>query len=118
MLGDSTYSSPHGYRAFFSTPFTEQGHHGGTAILQRFRQFLGRPVRWWNAACTNAVRDKREAFSRLRRHRGDLQCLDAFRRCRARARRVLKEAQRASWKAYVSSINVHTTLRDLFNKVR
>ncbi|MPD06475.1 hypothetical protein E2C01_102289 [Portunus trituberculatus] len=35
MLGDSSYSSPPGYRAFFSTPFSEQGHHGGTAILVR-----------------------------------------------------------------------------------
>ncbi|MPC35497.1 hypothetical protein E2C01_028921 [Portunus trituberculatus] len=37
---------------------------------------------------------------------------------RARARRVLREAQRASWKAYFSSINVHTLLTDVFNKVR
>ena len=35
MLGDSTYSSPPGYRAFFNTPFPDQGHHGGTAILVR-----------------------------------------------------------------------------------
>ncbi|MPC66481.1 hypothetical protein E2C01_060629 [Portunus trituberculatus] len=39
-------------------------------------------------------------------------------RCRARASRILKEAQRASWKAYVSSINARTPLTDVFNKVR
>ncbi|MPC72580.1 hypothetical protein E2C01_066892 [Portunus trituberculatus] len=54
--------------------------------------FTKHPVPWLNAACTNAVREKRAAFSRLRRHRGDPQCLDAFRRCRARARHILKEA--------------------------
>ncbi|MPC75157.1 hypothetical protein E2C01_069542 [Portunus trituberculatus] len=80
--------------------------------------FSKRPVPWWNAACTKAVKEKRAAFSRLRRHRGDPQCLEAFRRCRARVRRVLKEAQRASWKAHVSSINVRTPLTDVFNKVR
>ncbi|MPC90613.1 hypothetical protein E2C01_085608 [Portunus trituberculatus] len=53
------------------------------------------------------------AFSRLRR-----QCLDAFRRSRARARRILREAQRASWKSYVFSINVRTHLQDVFKKVR
>ncbi|MPC66532.1 hypothetical protein E2C01_060681 [Portunus trituberculatus] len=47
-----------------------------------------------------------------------LMCLEAFRRCRARARRLFKEAQRASWKAYVSSINAHTPLTDVFSKVR
>ncbi|MPC59937.1 hypothetical protein E2C01_053969 [Portunus trituberculatus] len=77
-----------------------------------------RPVPLWNAACTNAVREKRAAISRLRRHRGDPQCLEVFRCWRARARRVLKEAQRASWKAYVSSINARTPLTDVFNKVR
>ncbi|MPC57314.1 hypothetical protein E2C01_051292 [Portunus trituberculatus] len=33
MLGESSYSSPPGYRAFYSTPFPEQSHHGATAIL-------------------------------------------------------------------------------------
>ncbi|MPC78482.1 putative RNA-directed DNA polymerase from transposon X-element [Portunus trituberculatus] len=56
--------------------------------------------------------------SNLRRHRGDPQFLDAFRRCRSRARRVFNEAQRASWKAHVSSINARTPLTDVFNKVR
>ncbi|MPC57729.1 hypothetical protein E2C01_051716 [Portunus trituberculatus] len=80
-------------------------------------RFTKRFVPWWNAAGTNTVREKRAGFSRLRRHRGDPQCLEAFRRCRAQASRIFKEAQRASWKAYVSSINVHTSLTDVFNKV-
>ena len=35
MLGDFTYSSPPGYRAFFSIPVPGQDHHGGTAIFIR-----------------------------------------------------------------------------------
>ncbi|MPC93113.1 hypothetical protein E2C01_088235 [Portunus trituberculatus] len=71
-------------------------------VNQRFKQslrrrFTKRPVPWWSAACTKAVQEKWAAFSRLRRHRRDPQYLEAFWRCRARARRVLKEAQRASW---------------------
>ncbi|MPC42948.1 hypothetical protein E2C01_036583 [Portunus trituberculatus] len=95
-------------------------HYFYSAELQRVLRTSGRfakcPVPWWNAACTNDVREKRTAFFRLRRHRGDPQCLDAFRRCRARARRVLKKAQRASWKAYASSIYVRTPLTDVFNQ--
>ncbi|MPC94669.1 hypothetical protein E2C01_089848 [Portunus trituberculatus] len=34
-LGDSSYSSPHGYHGVYSTSFPEQGHHGGTAIRVR-----------------------------------------------------------------------------------
>ncbi|MPC37261.1 hypothetical protein E2C01_030735 [Portunus trituberculatus] len=81
-------------------------------------RFTKRRVPCWSAARTNTVRQKRAAFSRLRRHRGDPQCLEAFRRCRARARRVLKEAQRAFSKTHVSSINVRTPLTDVLNKVR
>ena len=81
-------------------------------------RFRKRPVPWWNAACTEAIREKRAAFSRVQRHRGDQQCLDAFRRARAWARRTLKTAQRDSWKAYVSSITARTPLTQVFNRVR
>ena len=82
----------------------------------RFRKRL---VPWWrSAACAVAVREKLAAFSRLKRHRGDQQCLDTFRRARARARRILKTAQRDSWKEYVSSITDRTPLTEVFNRVR
>lgn len=81
-------------------------------------QFPKRPVPWWNENCSNAVRDKRTAFSRLSRHRGDPYFLEAFRQARARARRTFKEAQRSSWREYLSSITVRTTLAEIFNKVR
>ncbi|MPC56507.1 hypothetical protein E2C01_050468 [Portunus trituberculatus] len=37
-------------------------------ISRTSNRFTNRPVPWWNAACTNAVKKKRAAFSRLRRH--------------------------------------------------
>ena len=81
-------------------------------------QFPKRPVPWWNADCSIAIREKRAAFSRLRRHRGDPHCLEAFKQTRARTRRILKEAQRKSWKSYLSSINSRTPLTEVFNRVR
>ena len=81
-------------------------------------RFPKRPVPWWNADCTAAVREKRSAFSRLQRHRGDPGCLEAFRRARARARRTLKEAQRSSWRVYLSSITARTPLTQVFSKIR
>ena len=81
-------------------------------------RFPKRPVPWWNSTCTNAIKEKRAAFSRLRRHRGDARCLEEFRKARARARRTLKEEQRGSWKVYLSSITVRTPISEVFNKVR
>ena len=66
---------------------------------------------------TAAVREKRSAFSRLCRHRGDPLCLEAFRRARARARRILRETQRRFWRIYLSSITFRTSLTAVFNKV-
>lgn len=102
-----------------ATYFTDVLHTAAVqSVPKTSGRFSKRPVPWWNAACTNAVREKRAAFSRLRRHRGDPQCLDAFRRARARARRTFKEARQSSWKAYLSSINTRTTLTEVFNRVR
>ena len=35
MLSGNTFPSPPGYRAYFSSPLPDQGHHGGSAILVR-----------------------------------------------------------------------------------
>ena len=81
-------------------------------------QFPKRPVPWWNADCTAAVREKLSAFSILCRHRGDPLCLEAFRPAHTRARCILKEAQRRSWRIYLSSITFRTPLTAVFNKGR
>ena len=88
------------------------------AIPKTAGHFPHRPLPWWNAECTSAIRAKRIAFSRLRRHRGEAEYLIAFRRARANARRVLKDARRTSWRAYVSSINSKTPLTQVWNRVR
>ena len=50
--------------------------------------------------------------------RGDPHCLKDFRRARTRARRILKEAQRTSWRTDLPSITAKTPLTEFFNKVR
>ena len=100
------------------TYFTDVLHSSAIQSIPRTSgRFPKRPVPWWNSNCTNAVREKRAAFSRLLRHR-DPHSLEEFRIARARARRTLKEEQRRSWRAYLSSITVRTPLSEVFNKVR
>ena len=102
-----------------ATYFTDALHSAALQSIPRTSgRFPKRPVPWWNAGCTNAVKEKNAAFARLQRHRGDPHCLVAFKRARARARRTLKEAQRSSWKSYVSSITARTPLTKVFNRVR
>lgn len=92
-----------------------------SAALQFFPrthgQFPKHPVPWWKVDSMNSVREKRYAFSRVLRHHGDPQFLEAFRQERARAQLTLKEAQRISWMAYLSSITNRTKLTEVFNRV-
>lgn len=102
-----------------ATYFTDLLHSSALQCVPRTSgSFPRRPVPWWNSDCSVAVRAKRVSFSRLRRHRGDPQCLDDFRRARAHARWVLKKARRESWKAYVSSITAETPLTQVWTRVR
>lgn len=88
------------------------------AVPKTSGHFPRRPMPWWTPECAASVKAKRAAFSRLRRHRGDPHYLEAFKRARAHARRVLKEARRASWKAYVSTLNKETSLAQIWKRVR
>ena len=102
-----------------ATYFTDALHASAIQSIPRTSgHFPKRPVPWWNRTCTDAIKEKRAAFSRLRRNRGDPHCLEDFRKARARARRTLKEAQRGSWRTYLSSITSRTPISEVFNKVR
>ena len=99
--------------------FTDKLHSAGLlSVPKTSGRFPRRPVPWWTPECASAVKAKRGAFSRLRRHRGDPQCLAAFRKARAHARRVLKEARRSSWIKYVSTLTAETPLTQVWNRVR
>ena len=101
------------------THFTDVLHSSAVqSIPKTTGKFPKRPVPWWNSICADAVKVKRTAFSRLHRHRGAPQCLEHFRIARARARRILKEERRKSWRNYLSSITIRTPLSEVFNRVR
>jgi len=101
------------------TYFTDKIHSAAVlSVPKTSGTFRKRPVPWWNENCSTAVKAKRTAFARLRRHRGDPQCMDAFRQARAHARWVMKNARRASWRNYVTSINAQTPIKEVFSKIR
>ena len=77
-------------------------------------RFPNHPIPWWNADCTVAVREQRSAFLRLCRHCGEPVYLETFRQGRAQARCILKDAQRRSWRVYLSSSTFSTPLTAVF----
>nr|CAI5849124.1 unnamed protein product [Callosobruchus analis] len=73
-------------------------------------------VPWWNNDVAEAIRAKKREFNAFRRH-PNMENLIKFKRARAKARRLMLESQRRSWKEYVTSITASTSPSEVWNKV-
>lgn len=73
---------------------------------------------WWTPDCTAARKEQRRALSRYRNHPGDVALWTAFKRARARFRYVTLEAQRSSWREFLSNFSSSSTSADLWNHLR
>nr|BDT63038.1 MAG: hypothetical protein [Trachysalambria curvirostris nimavirus] len=87
------------------------------AIPKSTGKYRRPPVPWWSDECQQAVRARKAALRQWKRRPSDA-TLIFYKKTRACARRVLKEARRKSWRQYVSMINSHTPLTWVWDKVR
>ena len=87
------------------------------AIPRSTGRYRRPPVPWWSQECQQAVRARKAALRQLKRRPSDANFVH-YKRTRANARRVLKEARRMSWRHYVSSINSGSPLSLVWDKVR
>jgi len=69
-------------------------------------------VPWWNKQCDVAVKKKKHAFNRMKRT-WLLSDMIIFKRCRARARRIILEAKSSSWQQFCTSLTSNTNLKSL-----
>lgn len=75
------------------------------------------PVPWWNDACHEALKKRRRALKIFSQYSTQTN-LESFRRLRAKAKYVIKQAKKASWKQYISSITYLTPASQVWEKVR
>lgn len=68
-----------------------------------------RVVPWWSAELGQAIRARRRALRAFRRAPSD-ETLAAFRRLRARARYLIKQAKRRSWRVCVFDFSPELSL--------
>ena len=85
--------------------------------IPRTRNVSRPPVPWWTLECTNAVKARRAAFRRFRRTRSPIDWI-VYKRRVAKARYTLKQANRASWCDYVSSLSNTSSSAQVWRKVR
>ena len=73
-------------------------------------------VPWWSAECDAAVRNRNQAYRRLRRH-PTVEHAVAYKKFRGVARRVIKEAKKGSWRRFCGTLGPETPVGDLWSAV-
>ncbi|KAG5877811.1 hypothetical protein JTB14_013740 [Gonioctena quinquepunctata] len=72
---------------------------------------------WWNENCSAAVRECKKALNKYRRIRSE-ETLIIFKKIRAKAKLVLKQSKKASWRNYTSSITSDTIPTQIWAKIK
>ena len=75
------------------------------------------PVPWWTDECAKAIKARERAYKKFDRN-SSTENLIAFRKARAFARRVIKEAKVVSWRNYVSSLNRFTPTTQVWTRLK
>lgn len=71
---------------------------------------------WWNEACKLARKEQNKAWAALRRY-PTTENLIAFKRAKAKGRRIRREAKTDSWKTFLSSINSYTDTYKVWKRI-
>lgn len=74
-------------------------------------------IPWWNNEVQSAIKAKKRALNKFKKHPSQENMI-FFKRCRAKARRIIITSKRESWKNYVSQITRDTPLKEVWEKVR
>ena len=74
------------------------------------------PLPWWNNEC-EAVHAERKRARRALHRTYSTANLIAVRRLNAKCRKTFKEARKTAWMKYVSSININTTLSEMWKRI-
>lgn len=72
---------------------------------------------WWNDEIKSAIQEKKHRLNRFRRY-PTLENTIAFKKARAKARKLMNESQKKSWEEFVSSMTPETNIKEIWQKIR
>lgn len=75
------------------------------------------PVPWWTSEIHDAIKSRRKALKIFSKSPNTTN-LVLFKKLRAKARFLIKQSCRITWENYVKSISIHTSVVDVFNKIK
>lgn len=108
----------------FSGSIDEQLELFNTVVIQSAERSVGRSPRkffrksvpWWNDSCGEANTACKRALNYYRHHRTE-ENLTTLKRCRAQAKRIIRESKRESWESYVSNLTSDTAAGEVWDKI-
>ena len=74
-------------------------------------------VPWWSQEVAQAIARRKRAFRAYLRHRDDSSLITRNKE-RARCKRIIREAKRASWQSFINQFNHHTPLSKIWSLAR
>ena len=75
------------------------------------------PVPWWSAEVAEAIKNRKRALRIFTQYPTQVN-LANFRKLRAKARKVIRSSMKISWENFVSSIDVNTSSKTVWNKIK
>lgn len=89
----------------------------GEAIPVKGKKSKRKIVPWWNQTCSNAVRVRNRAYQSLKKYPTDSHVIE-YKRRRAEARRVIKQAKKESWQKYCGTLGAQTPVGKMWGMIR
>ena len=91
-------------------------HAAEAAIPKTSTVHTKRGVSWWTTDCRQALRERNRRYRHFRQQPSQDNFI-AYKKARAQARKVIRNAKRDSWRQFVSSINRTTPLTQVWNSI-
>lgn len=76
-----------------------------------------RNLLWWNEQCSKAIKIKNRALTRNKRQLKTENVI-LFKKARANARKVIREARENSWQNFITLINCNTPTSEFWKKIK
>ena len=92
--------------------------HAATDTIPQITKHSKYSCPWWNSDCQAAIAERRRAQNRFRRNRGISTLLLEFKKAKAKARRVIRQAKKDSWQKFLAMFNHNTPMSKLWDIIR
>jgi len=97
--------------------FETYGLEASKEFIPQTKRYTKILVPWWNKECEQAIKNRKHAFTRMKRTRSPVAII-IFKRCRAKARQIILELKLSSWHNYCNSLKSNSLLTQFWRTIK